>query len=66
MKESNVNFITPFLWAAFHGQIPIMHWLLTEGGANLAEQTTGGANAFEVAVRGGHVPVMQCAGAAGS
>jgi ankyrin repeat protein len=38
--ESTFTDVTPFLWAAFHGHIPIMHWLLTEGGSSFAEQTT--------------------------
>jgi hypothetical protein len=42
---------TPFLWAASGGHIPIMHWLLTEGGASLDEQTLHGARALSLAAR---------------
>jgi ankyrin repeat protein len=50
---------TPFLWAASDGRIPIMHWLLTEGGSSLAEQTSRGESALSLAALGGHFAAMQ-------
>jgi hypothetical protein len=50
---------TPFLWAASQGRIPIMHWLLTEGGSSLAEHTTSGAHALLLATCNGQWPAVQ-------
>jgi hypothetical protein len=43
VKEERFLGLTPFLFAAAKGHIPIMHWLLTEGGSSLAERTLDGA-----------------------
>jgi ankyrin repeat protein len=39
VKKSNAHGgFTPFICAATKGKIPIMHWLLTEGGSSLADR----------------------------
>jgi hypothetical protein len=59
VKESNRYGFTPFMRAAWHGHIPIMHWLLTEGGSTLTEQSTIRTTALLLAARGAHVPAVQ-------
>jgi ankyrin repeat protein len=49
VSEINLYSCTPLLRAAEFGHIPIMHWLLTEGGSNLAERDILGSNALLVA-----------------
>jgi hypothetical protein len=49
VKERDVYGYTPLLDAAARGSTPILHWLLTEGGSSLAEQTTDGCCALMVA-----------------
>jgi ankyrin repeat protein len=53
VKERNSYGVTPFLRAAEQGNIPIMHWLLTEGGSNLDEKGARGARALLIAAIGG-------------
>jgi hypothetical protein len=59
VKESNRYGFTPFMRAAWHGHIPIMHWLLTEGGSSLTEQSTIRTTALLLAARGAHFPAVQ-------
>jgi hypothetical protein len=47
--KENCNGGTVLLYAAHHGHIPIMHWLLTEGGSSLAERSTDGKSALLLA-----------------
>jgi ankyrin repeat protein len=42
---------TSLLFAATHGYIPIMDWLLTEGGSSLAERTLCGESVLLLAAR---------------
>jgi ankyrin repeat protein len=39
VKETYMYGFTPFLQATCQGDIPMMHWLLTEGGSSLVKQT---------------------------
>jgi hypothetical protein len=58
--KKRYNVFTPFLRAAAHGYIPIMHWVLTEGGSSLAEQTLcGGESALLLAACNGRFSAMQ-------
>jgi hypothetical protein len=50
---------TPFLWAATQGHIPIMHWLLTEGGSSLAEHNLATRSALLLAALSGHFTAVQ-------
>jgi ankyrin repeat protein len=60
VKERIDAICTPFLRAALRGHIPIMHWLLTEGGSSLAEQTlANGVSALLMAASGGHFAAVQ-------
>jgi ankyrin repeat protein len=60
VKEWDDFGYTPLLETAVHGHLPIMHWMLTEGGSSLAEQTVGcGASALLVAARYARFSVMQ-------
>jgi ankyrin repeat protein len=49
VKEAGADGYTALLEAAHCGDIPIMHWLLTEGGSSLTEQNIHGMNALMVA-----------------
>jgi ankyrin repeat protein len=59
VKEKRFQGYTPFLLAATKGRIPIMHWLLTEGGSSLAERTLHGAHALSLAALNQRWPAMQ-------
>jgi hypothetical protein len=59
VKESDGAGYTPLLQAALRGHIPIMHWLLNEGGSSLAERTLHGESALLVAARKKRFPVVQ-------
>jgi ankyrin repeat protein len=45
--------------SALYGHIPIMHWLLTEGGSSLAEQTIRGTHALLLTAPSGQFSAMQ-------
>jgi hypothetical protein len=57
--ERNLNGYTAFLQAAYYGHIPIIHWLLTEGGSSLTEKDILDTPALMVAARERHLPTMQ-------
>jgi ankyrin repeat protein len=59
VKELDRAGFTPFLRAAADGYIPIMHWLLTEGGSSLAERTLLGGSALLLAACNGRFSAMQ-------
>jgi hypothetical protein len=59
VAEAHVNGDTALLWAAYRGRIPIMHWLLNEGGSNLAEKDSAGHSALSLAALNGSFPAMQ-------
>jgi hypothetical protein len=59
VAEKNIHGYTALLWAAFFGHIPIMHWLLTEGGSSLSEKDTRGGPALIVAAMERRFPAMQ-------
>jgi hypothetical protein len=59
VKERDDFGFTPLLRAARFGHIPIMHWLLTEGGSSVAEQCVNGYSALLLAAPGGHFSAMQ-------
>jgi hypothetical protein len=50
---------TALLEAALDGRIPIMHWLLTEGGSSLAEETYQGTHALLLTALSGQFSAMQ-------
>jgi hypothetical protein len=50
---------TALLRAAVSGNIPIMHWLLTEGGSSLDEQAVHGGHALSIAAYFGNFGAMQ-------
>jgi hypothetical protein len=58
VKETFDGFTT-FVRAASQGHIPIMHWLLTEGGSSLAERDLLDAHALSLTARCGHFAAMQ-------
>jgi ankyrin repeat protein len=43
------------LLSALHGRLPLVQWLIEEGGADIAEQTTGGRSALQLAAGNGKV-----------
>jgi ankyrin repeat protein len=57
-KETFHGYI-PFLWAATQGHIPIMYWLLAEGGSSLAELNLAGRSALLLAALSGHFTAVQ-------
>jgi hypothetical protein len=59
VKETTAYGFTPFLRAAGNAQIPIMHWLLTEGGSSLAERSEDGVSALLQAAYNGKFTAMQ-------
>jgi ankyrin repeat protein len=61
VKERDGFDLTVFLRACNRCNIPIMHWLLTEGGSSVAEQAEHGQNAFLLAAEGTgeHFATMQ-------
>jgi hypothetical protein len=59
LAEADDYGFTELLQAAVYGRIPIMHWLLTEGGSSLTEQTIYGTRALSLAARSGRFPAMQ-------
>jgi hypothetical protein len=59
VKEANEKGHTALLEATLFGRIPIMHWLLTEGGSSLAEETEHGTRALSLAAFNGQFPAMQ-------
>jgi hypothetical protein len=59
VKERIRYGFTPFLLAAGNAHIPIMHWLLTEGGSSLAERTEDGVSALLQAAYLGNFTAMQ-------
>jgi ankyrin repeat protein len=60
VQERDPTGFTPFLWAAYNGNMPIMHWLLTEGGSSLAERTvTSGASALLLAASSARFRAVQ-------
>jgi ankyrin repeat protein len=59
VAEANVHGDTVLLWAAYRGRIPIMHWLLNEGGSSLSEKSIEGASALSLAAMNGSFPVVQ-------
>jgi ankyrin repeat protein len=59
VKEAFVGGYTPFLLAACQGHIPIMHWLLTEGGSSLTEKTTCYVSALLLVTAGAYFAAMQ-------
>jgi hypothetical protein len=58
VAEANVHGFTALLKAACYGRVPIMHWLLTEGGASLVEESMHGERALTVAALNGHFLAM--------
>jgi hypothetical protein len=61
VKEIDSSGMTPFLRATRGYHMPIMHWLLTEGGSSVAEQSRRGENALMAAATGcgQHFATMQ-------
>jgi ankyrin repeat protein len=59
VADRNVLGQTALLKAAFHGHIPMMDWLLTEGGSCFAEKTGGGDRALSLAALNGQYTAMQ-------
>jgi ankyrin repeat protein len=59
VKERHIFGYTPLLYAALRGKIPIMHWLLTEGGSSLVEKDERGAQALLIAASMGRFAAMQ-------
>jgi hypothetical protein len=59
VAEADIHGYTALLHAAFFGHIPIMHWLLTEGGSSLTEKDIHGTPALMIAAIMGHFPAMQ-------
>jgi hypothetical protein len=57
--ERNLNGYSAFLQAAYYGHIPIIHWLLTEGGSKLTEKDVLDTPALIVAARERRFPAMQ-------
>jgi ankyrin repeat protein len=66
VKERDFLGLTPFLYTACQGHIHIMHWLLSEGHASLAERTTNQSSALLLATGGGRFPDAVSAGEARS
>jgi ankyrin repeat protein len=52
-------FGTPLLEAAYYGHIPIMQWLLDEGGSSLTEKDMNSTHALSMAAVSGKFPAMQ-------
>jgi ankyrin repeat protein len=46
---------TELLLGALHGRLSLVQWLIQEGGADIAEQTTGGRSALQLAAGNGKV-----------
>jgi hypothetical protein len=59
VKETIYQSTTPFVWAARCGRIPIIHWLLAEGGSSLTERTRHGASALVMAAYSCSIATMQ-------
>jgi ankyrin repeat protein len=60
VAEADVHGFTALLWAAFYGHIPIIDWLLSEGGSSLAEHTIlNSTHALMLRAIKGHFPAMQ-------
>jgi hypothetical protein len=59
VAEANLLGFTALLKAAGYGRLPIMHWLLTEGGPSLVEESMQGRHALAIAALNGRFPTMQ-------
>jgi ankyrin repeat protein len=59
VAEVDASGYTALLEAAYYGRIPIMHWLLNEGGSSLAETNIEGMSALLLTALTGRFPAMK-------